>query len=177
MSLGFILKNTDGRYRYLVPVEQNMVFDKPITITRRSQLRSIINRLKKIDLTGDYIRANRESTKWQPHLVTNVKFVVTKTGFPLGEMVKLPDFIKNRKCIISLDTNRKGQPFTDSLCMFRCLAWYFKKNQSIDKNIETLTEEYYIKWINSQGISIHKSKLNSKVFNYQIYQNWKIVLS
>lgn len=159
MSLGMILRNTqDGSYRYFVPAEQNMIFDRPITITRRAQLRRIINKLKKLDLTGDYIRANRESTKWQPHLITNINYYVSKTGYALGGCVNLPNFIKNRRCIKSLDTNAKGQKYTDSLCLFRCLAHYLKKRDSLDTPIEVLTEQYYIKWSNLQDIPHHKSK-------------------
>ena len=107
LSLGMLLRHSEtGRYRYFIPYTNEMLLDSPYTVSRRSNLRQLTLKLKKFDLRT-YVDRQRPDSKWKPFMVTNIVYHVYPTGYPLGNGA-LPDYIKKKASIISLDKNSRG---------------------------------------------------------------------
>ena len=125
LEFGLVLVNTDsGEYRYFTPYSNEALFDRPIYVSRRQDLRQLRLRLQGLNITN-FILRQRPDTKWKPVLVTNVRFTLYHLNYPLGTVtIQLPDYLKNSKSIISLDKNSKGKLYNDHLCAFCCLATY-----------------------------------------------------
>ena len=63
------------------------------------------------------------------------------------------DYLKNCRSINALDTDRKGKPYNDDLCFFRCLVKFFK--QKLNKeNVKT----YYNQWCDFTNVEIPMKK-------------------
>ena len=101
LSFGSILQHVEtGDYRYFKAYSNYPLLDLPISISNRLDLEKVQDHLNELDLTA-YISKDRPDTKWRLVLITNVRFYITSTGFPLGQG-ELPGYIKNSKSIISL---------------------------------------------------------------------------
>ncbi len=128
MMFGMIMKSVseedDEQYRAWLCYKNEYIFSRNLYISKRSNLERGIDRLRHMDITN-YILLQRDSTKWVPFLLTNIKYVVTNTGFALGGVIDLPVHIINDRHIISLNKTYKGHRYhTDSLCLFRCLTYH-----------------------------------------------------
>ena len=74
MSVGVILKHKEtGEYRYFKPMYSSPVFDEPILVSKLADLQRLQNKINEIDLMQELLR-QRPDTKWNPHLLCNVKF-------------------------------------------------------------------------------------------------------
>ena len=62
-------------------------------------------------------KINRPNTKWvfQKHLFIDLKVILDRQPLKIG-LGRLPDWIRNKREVISLDT------YNDNLCLFRCMA-------------------------------------------------------
>ncbi|XP_033729182.1 uncharacterized protein LOC117318295 isoform X1 [Pecten maximus] len=140
LSFGFALTDIEGSMRYFYPHNNETVLDQPMLISELRDVRRLIDRLRETDLLAT-VFSQRPSTKWRVYRVTNVRWTVTRTSFPLGAQVTLPDFIKNLNSVINLTHDRNtGRPFTDNLCIFRCLAYDRVRDT---KNIERTTHKLF----------------------------------
>ena len=125
LSFGVILENIEtGEFRYFRAYSNDPLFQTPIHISKREDLSKLRERLSELDITH-YVMKARPNTHWRPALVTNVRFYVTNTGFPLGSPQVLPDYVRNSKSILSLvSPNRSVVPYDDNYCLFRCIALF-----------------------------------------------------
>lgn len=66
----------------------------------------------------------RPDTKWVPVLVTNFRFTIFHTVYPIGDLHGLlPVYIKQNQNLVTLEINdRTGYAYDDHFCAFRCLA-------------------------------------------------------
>ncbi|KAJ8300697.1 hypothetical protein KUTeg_022216 [Tegillarca granosa] len=141
MSFGMILQNRrTGEYRYYIPYVNSNVFESPMFISKRSDLRRLNLQLRKWDILTELLR-NRPNTEWIPVLMTNVHFAITSTNYVLGKGC-LPNYILKRKSIIALD-KCYGKPYNDNLCLFRCLALHRGYDP---KSLENASKDYYQQW-------------------------------
>ena len=69
--------------------------------------------------------------------------------YPLGRGIKLPDYIKSKRAIISLEKAYSGKElYKDNLCIFRCLAYhknptlYIKHNSVFEETVEGYKRKY-----------------------------------
>ena len=62
-------------------------------------------------------KINRPNTKWvfEKHLFIDLKVILDRQPLQIG-LGRLPDWIRNKREVISLDT------YNDNLCLFRCIA-------------------------------------------------------
>ena len=122
LVFGVILHNRESdRYRYFVPYTNNGLFERLLYISRRGDLRHLRRQLETKDILTELLR-QRPDTKWVPVLVTNVRFLVTSTFYPLGQG-KLPGYLMRKDSLYPLVKNRhNGKTYKDNLCAFRCLA-------------------------------------------------------
>ena len=145
LSFGVILRHVEtGQCRYFAPYSNDNVFELPLLISCRSDIDKFTHRLSEIDILN-YMLRQRPNTSWKPIMVCNVVYTLFRTSFALGHSKTLPNYVKKRKSIISLDCDPStGKPYDDDLCMFRCLAYHEVKNV---RGIEKLTKAYYTRWL------------------------------
>ena len=116
LSFGVILRNREtGEYRFFRPFYNDSVLDRRLYVSRRRDMRTLTLRLRRMDLFAHLLR-QRDDTKWIPVLVTNFRFTLFHTFYPIGDLHgPLPDYVRNNAAIVSLDTNR-GLPYRDHYC-------------------------------------------------------------
>ena len=147
LSLGIILQNLeDNDFRYFVPYDNTALLDHPHTIARLDDLSRLERKLSSLNLE-DYIHEQRENSQWKPHVITNVNFYVYRLAYPLGEGF-LPNYIKNRTCIISHEADSNDKMYEDNLCAFRCLLSHRNVTATM-RNIKPLYEQWRV--YNSQA--------------------------
>ncbi len=123
MAFGYILRHkVTGELRYFIAFDNEPIFDKPIYISKASDLLRLKRKLSRLDI-NEYIFNMRIDTSWTPYLITNLTFFIQNTGFTLGNALELPQFLVDKKSIIGLTKSYKGNhTFSDNLCLFRALT-------------------------------------------------------
>ena len=139
-SFGIVLRNTEGELRYFYASGNESTLDEPFQISKKEDVNALILRLKNTDLLQTILKS-RPNSKWTVYVITNIRWLVTRTNYILGSTRKLPDYIKNKRSIITLDTrSNDGALIEDNLCAFRCLAYHKTKNR---RAFERLTIKLY----------------------------------
>ena len=105
-----------GQYRYFAPHVNDSLFPSPFLIRSRKYLRIFQNKIHHLDPL-EYVNNLRPNSKWRPFMITNVRFDVTPTNFPLGKGM-LPDYIKQKRSIVSMEVDSHNKPFKDNHCFF-----------------------------------------------------------
>ena len=150
LSFGVILRNREtGEYRYFRPFYNDSVLERPLYVSRRRDLRTLTLRLRRMDLFTQLLR-NREDTRWIPVLVTNFRFTIFHTFYPIGDLHgPLPDYVKHNRAVISLETNSNtGMQYEDHYCAFRCLALH--RGYDV-KSLEGETLDLFNTWARYKG--------------------------
>ena len=140
LSYGFILRNKQtGRYRFYHSSCNccGRYLDEPSLITNAETFEKFLEQIKEPDLLN-WVVSQRPNSDWICEMVTNVTFFVNKIlQHPIGCVgIVLPPHIKRNKAIIGLETDGKGSPYVDNLCLFRCLGLH------LGRDVTTLYEEY-----------------------------------
>ena len=139
LSLGLILRNMEtGEYRYFAPHVNDSLFPSPFLIGSRKYLRIFQNKIRRLDPL-EYVNNLRPNSKWRPFMITNVRFDVTPTNFPLGKGV-LPDYIKQKRSIVSMEVDSHNKPYKDDHCFFRCLAYHRNRVQEKESLLQMWEE-------------------------------------
>ena len=103
----------NGEYRYFAPHANDGLFHSPFLTGSRKYLRMFQNKICCVDPL-EYANNLRLNSQWRPFLITNMRFDVTPTDFPLGEGL-LPHSIKHKCIIIRMDVDSHGK---DHHCFF-----------------------------------------------------------
>ena len=128
LTFGLILQNRETKeYRFFKPYKNDEVFQRPVYVTNREDLKKLEQKLREMDV-NNYVLTQRPNSKYIPTLVTNVKWWVSHTNYPLG-LGLLPDYIRNMKSIVGLDKDRRGDSYEDDNCVFRCLVYHRNPGQ------------------------------------------------
>jgi len=146
---GFVLRNLEnGRYRLFKPHSNDSVLEIPFLITRKADLKRLEETLTKIDVV-QHILTQRLNTKFVIVLLTNVVYTTfSLTAFTMGNAVTLPNYLKYKKSIRSLERDYRGKLIKDKLCFFRCLTFhtypflYEKKRIRFEQQVLTFYNEY-----------------------------------
>ena len=147
LSFGIILRHvTSGEYKYYAPYYNSMVFDHPKRINHRRDLDGFIDALEDLDLQQYLMKSTDTNTKWEKVFVTNVNYMVYRTGFPIGKPTGakgVDDFIINKQCIVSM-VHYPGttRVYKDNLCFFRCLAYAQTKTRRVERSTTLLYGEW-----------------------------------
>ena len=125
LSVGFVMQDLTqpDNYRYFIPGKNQMIFDTPYYITKKTQIRRLVNKLKKLDIR-EVLKNERPNSKFQVYYITNVNYYVYNTNYPLRYVKDLPDHIKNKKSLITLLRDRRGELYRDYKCMYRALCYH-----------------------------------------------------
>ena len=153
ITFGFILKNIeDGSYRYFYAHNNEGVFSSPFTISNADDVLQLFRKINQLDILQSIYKL-RPNTKWKVHTLTNIRYVVFKMiDKNLGVGV-VPDYIKRKQCINSLDINPSTKkPYTDYYCAFRCLA--FHEGHRTIYNIERTVKMYRDKWFIHKNLNL-----------------------
>ena len=150
VSFGFILRNIeDNELRYFYAHENEPAFDLPFTIMNKNDSSTFAKKVSEIDLTYQ-ISADRPSTKFVIHRLTNIRYSITKLNFTLGAGDSLPDFIKQHPYIQSFTSDSKLYQGAN-MCFFWCLARYLKNER---RYLTRLAESLLRKWLTHKKIKI-----------------------
>ena len=159
---GFNLRNTEtGALQYHHPsANNNLVLEQPFLISNAQDLDHAIDEINNIDFL-EWIRQQRPNSKWVGDLVTNVTWFLWKIrDHPIGRGKYLRGYIVDNSGITPLDRDiRKGKPYEDNLCFFRCLAVHYGCHT---KNLDRDTKFYYEKYRKAEirGKRFHGVKLS-----------------
>ena len=142
ISFGFIMYNSvQDRYRYFIPEDSSGYFERPFRVSTINDLDRFYRELGSLDVF-DYLCKQKPSSAWKPVLLTNIRFAIFKTNFPLGSSISIPDFIKQKKCIVSKIITRYSEK-NNNLCLFTSLSY---SRNGID-NLISHAHELFQMWM------------------------------
>ena len=175
LAFGFILQhNETAELRYYKSYSSDPLLDQPITISNRQDLQQILDQLNQMDITT-LLHKNRPDTKWRVVLITNIRYFITSTHFPLGEQCSLPEYITRQKSIVSLTSNFHRNKYDDNKCLFRCYCYHkHPKLFETPTEFEKQVNEYYQLFSQhgeedlSQGVDLNQVQEFEKLFNIDI---------
>ena len=141
-SFGFIMYNAiQNRYRYFIPEDNSGFFQSPFRFSVANDIMRFYNEISSIDVFESLCK-QKPSSAWKPILLTNIRFSVFKTNFPLGAQVQIPDFLKSKKCIVTQHLSKYCSSSLN-LCLFMALAYTREKTLRLMSN----ALELFNKWI------------------------------
>ena len=106
-------------------------------LDRLSKTKEWLTKQEELRLQGEKI--NSPNTKWvfEKHLFIDVKVILDRQPLQIG-LGRLPDWIRNKREVISLDT------FNDNLCIFRCLAVHRGANKQFNtRRVRELAQSFF----------------------------------
>lgn len=141
-SFEIVLRNTDGELRYFYASGNETSLEEPFQISKKGDIETLMLRLKTNDLLQTAMQS-RPNSKWSVYVVTNIRWMVTRTNYILGSNRKLPDYIRKKRSIIALDNRSdNGALIEDNLCAFRCLAYHRTKKRRKRQTIQYCREYF-----------------------------------
>ena len=155
MAFGLILRDiVSSEFTFFHPIESDGVMERPILITNQRDIDKFMEMLKNLNIL-EHLTKRRPNTRKVFHSVTNVMFYINRTEYVLGTAEDLPDYVKNKRSIISLlrDLSTGKDLYEDNKCLFRCLALQFGASQN---NLEKKSEALLHQW------SVHKNLKTEK---------------
>ena len=126
VSFGFVLREKENdRLRYYHSSNNccGRYLEEPALITNRDDFDRFLARIQESDIL-QWAVAQRPNSDWVCEHVTNATFFLNRiVDHPIGCVgINLPDYVKNNKSIIGLETDSHGVIYIDNLCLFRCLG-------------------------------------------------------
>jgi len=146
---GFILRNLEtGRYRLFKAHSNDSVLEMPFLISKKEDLKKLEETLNNIEVL-QHILSQRPNTKFVVVLLTNVVYTIFSIrAYTMGNAALLPNYLKYKKSIRSLERDNRGKLIKDKLCFFRCLAFhthpflYRKKRDEFERQVALFYTEY-----------------------------------
>lgn len=144
-SIGFLLyqKSTD-KHRYF-HASQNFqrILKNPPLISDRDDFEQFIASLSDTDFLQKAIMS-RPDTSWVVRRVTNVAFFKYPIfDHPIGTAPSpLPEYLIRNRGLTCLDRDSRGNPYTDHLCIFRCVCLHMGKASSLETNTKFFASQY-----------------------------------
>jgi len=123
-SYGYILRNIESNeLRYYHPCVNNSSVMNPRLITNQEDMENFLNDIKQKDILK-WAQMQRPNTKTVVDIVTSVLVVIDKLpNKPIGSAEFLPAYIINNAGLNALYKDEAhGFVYTDTKCLFRCLA-------------------------------------------------------
>ena len=105
-------------------------------------------------------KIDRPNTKWvfQKHLFIDLKVILDRQPLQIGRG-RLPDWIRNKREVISLDT------FNDNLCIFRCMAVHRGANKQFNtQRARELAQSFFAAYPKLPFITLQQFHLLEKHF-------------
>ena len=120
MAFGLVLRDiVSSEFTFFHPIESDGVMERPILITNQRDIDKFMEMLKNLNIL-EHLTKQRPNTRKVFHSVTNVMFYINLTEYVLGTAEDLPDYVKNKRSIISLlrDLSTGKDLYEDNKCLF-----------------------------------------------------------
>ena len=132
LSYSFILRNKQtGRYRFYHSSCNccGRYLDEPSLITKTETFEKFLEQIKEPDLLN-WAVSQRPNSDWISEMVANATFFVNKIlQHPICCVgIVLPPHIKRNQSNIGLQTDGNGKPYTDTMCLFRCMGLHLGRD-------------------------------------------------
>ena len=180
ISMGFVLVNREtNEYRYFVPHTNNAFFKMPIRIERPSSWKQVYSQMPEESLKN-YVTNHRQDTKWIPLMITNIVCDFYFLGISLGAG-ELPQFIKQKNCIISMEKDRHNRLYDDKKCALRCLAFHLNHKDTgngycgLEKRTEQLAEQWEEIGLDLMRVPQFEKCFNISVDIYSLCQDGSVI--
>ena len=174
ISLAFILRNRedDSLHFYYSSQNNQLLFDTPLFVGSKFDFDVVSGKITELDLMN---HVNFPNSKFVFVKITNVTFYITKLiRSVIGSSILLPPHLKNNQGMYSL-VARKGVPFNDRLCFFRCVALHLGASinaleRPTMENFERFRTEMAISDSASDypGIPLDQIEDASKIFEFGV---------
>ena len=154
LSFGLVLQHIEtGVYTYYTAWLNN-ISAALFRIDRKEDIYDYLTILESSNML-ERLMAYSDSTKLKIQYISNVTYIVFRTGYPIGAMagVELPQYLADHKSILSLHKDVHGRSYTDRLCIFRCLAVKMAggSTENLDMNVRVLYEQWRVHQI-AEGV-------------------------
>ncbi|XP_063687079.1 uncharacterized protein LOC134820563 [Bolinopsis microptera] len=174
ISLAFILKNNEDQSLHFYYSSQNnqLLFSDPHFVGNLNDLSTLTHKIDELDLVN---HVTYPCSKFSFIRITNVTFFLSKVlRCPIGSATEFPPYLKNTQGLISLVSNKRGKPYTDNLCFFRCLALFQgAKVTALEKKTKELFEQYIrdMRLVVSEfeGVSLNDLEDASRIFEMGVF--------
>ena len=141
-----------------------------------SQTKEWLQKQEELRLQGEKI--DRPNTKWvfERHLFIDLKVILDRQPLQIG-LGWLPDWIRNKREVISLDT------FNDNLCIFRCMAVHRGANKQFNtRRTRELAQSFFaahpkLTAITSQQFHLLERHFKQGIASYSVTNEGDFVLS
>ena len=143
---------------------------------RLSETQAWLKEQEEFRLQGENIE--RPDTKWvfERHLFIDLKVILDRQPLQIG-LGRLPDWIRNNREVISLDT------FNDALCLFRCIAVHRGANKQFNtRRTRELAQSFFAAYPKLTAITLQQFHLLERHFKrgiaaYSVTNDGDFVLS
>ena len=131
VSYGFVLRHkVSGRYRYYHSSCNccGRLLETPALVTDSRSFERFLDVVRTTDVL-QYAIAQRPDSGWVVELVTNATYFVNAIlNHPIGCVgAALPAYLRNNKHVVTLTNDRRGTPYDDHLCLFRCIGLHLQQ--------------------------------------------------
>ena len=148
VSFGFVLKSVENEYRYYYAHNNNTLFDLPVVLADKDDLRFILDNLDD-ESYFEHMMRERENTKWRFYCVTNMTiFAYLMPRIPLGcKTETIPLYLSRNKQIFTLLFNHQRNKIGDNFCLFRAICFHkfdLQQSNEMESAVEKLANEYFV---------------------------------
>ena len=174
VSFGFVLREKENdRLRYYHSSNNccGRYLEEPSLITNRDDFESFLERIREPDIL-QWAVAQRPNSDWVCEHVTNATFFLNRiVDHPIGCVgINLPDYVKNNKSIIGLETDSHGVIYIDNLCLFRCLGLHLGRDAAALYAEYTDTSVRHFAGVTLDDLHKVESKFETNVVVYQLVE-------
>ena len=174
VSFGFVLREKENnRLRYYHSSNNccGRYLEEPSLITNRDDFESFLERIREPDIL-QWAVAQRPNSEWVCEHVTNATFFLNRiVDHPIGCVgINLPDYVKNNKSIIGLETDSHGVIYIDNLCLFRCLGLHLGREAAALYAEYTDTSVRHFAGVTLDDLHKVESKFETNVVVYQLVE-------
>ena len=174
VSFGFVLREKENdRLRYYHSSNNccGRYLEEPALITNRDDFDRFLARIQESDIL-QWAVAQRPNSDWVCEHVTNATFFLNRiVDHPIGCVgINLPDYVKNNKSIIGLETDSHGVIYIDNLCLFRCLGLHLGREAAALYAEYTDTSVRHFAGVTLDDLHKVESKFETNVVVYQLVE-------
>lgn len=121
-----LLNNTDQTMRYFhATLGEDRLFHHPKVIESQIDFKQFLEEVCSEDMIK-FVTRNRPDSAWSLHVLTNLTFYVFPIpNHAIGHPDGIINYVKNSKAIVSAYADKNGKAYTDNLCLFRALSYFF----------------------------------------------------
>ena len=176
MSFSFILQHRETlEYHYFYASNNEQLLKSPQLIRNQRDLQNLLNHLAAKDFTS-LLKEQCPNTKWVIERIVNLRIHLVITTYPLRKPPHLPNYIKNNRYIIGLETDKNNANcYKDHLGFFHCLAivkfgkTYHNCNGQAKELFQDYCQHFRVKPQDFEGVELDEFPELEKYFDVQLF--------